>query len=260
MPGWQIFSAIALRKLPEIMPRMNPVELRVQQIFNAWELSKSKLSDHEQQHLEDLRQLERPDLDHVTKETAQDREDKWCKEKSEFQFGEHNERLSYVQYLFLKQKFSSDIKDQWLLPQASYDVQQDQNLLDTARRALREQLNIVNGYRIVSKIPSSVYSFRYPKKIVGLTGYRGAKVFFLKAQLDHPNPSVIEAVDDEKNSDKLKWLTNEEARSIVNKNYMTSFDKGLLHEKRVDISKVYAKAARYVDKLQAQMELASREA
>lgn len=244
MINWQVFSAVALRRLPLIEPQMNPIELRVQQVFSAWEVANSKLSQHEVQHLEDIRNRDDPDSEVIIKETAQDKLDAWSKEKSTFEFVKHDDRFTKTEYLFVKQKFGTDIKDQWLLPQASYDSEKDENLLDTARRALLDTVNIFNGYRIVSKIPSSVYSFKYPKKIVNLTGYHGAKVFFLKAQLDSPSVQVLENVDSAKNNN-LKWQTREEAFKLAKLKYMKSFNEGLLTENRVDTQRILKKALGY---------------
>lgn len=245
MTRWQMFSAVALRRLPEVIPRKDPIELRIQQIFSAYEDAKSRLSKHELQHLQDVKLKESQDADVVITETAQDREDRWIKAKSGFTYVDFDNRLTKTQYLFAKIKFNTDIKDQWLLPQASFDRGLgDENLPDTARRALKETLNIINGYRIISRIPSSVYSFRYSKKIAHLTGYDGAKVFFLKANLDLPSRSVLEAIDSSKN-DRLKWVTHDEASQIVGKSYMSGFRQGLLSEDRVDVDKVLKKASKY---------------
>lgn len=233
MPRWQIFCGVALRRLPELVPRMNSIESKVQEVYSAYEVAKSKFSNHELQHLEDLKLKDSDDVDIVIKETALDKEDRWLKEKEGFQFGEYDDRLTYTHYLFLKQNFGTDIKSQWLLPQATYDSKLDENFLHTARRALKDSLGIINGYRIVSKIPSSVYSFRYPKKITQLTNYHGAKVFFLKAHLDSPTSDVLDAIDETKNRDKLKWLTRDEALTEVHKRYMKSLDGGLLCCKRI---------------------------
>lgn len=242
MPRWQIFCAVALRRLPELVPRMNSIESKVQAVYNAYEVAKSKLSNHELQHIEDTRLKESDDPDIVIKETALDKEDQWMKEKEKFQFGEYDDSLTYTKYLFLNQKFGTDIKSQWLLPQAFFDNKLDEDFLHTARRALKESLGITNGYKLVSKIPSSVYSFRYPKKIVQQTNYNGAKVFFLKAQLDNPSSDVTNAIDEAKNQDKLKWLTKDEAFREIHNRYMTSLNEGLLNEKRVDVDKVLSKA------------------
>lgn len=248
MTRWQIFSACALRRLPELVPQMDVIETRVQNIYNAYEVAQSKLSQHELQHIEDKRLKESDDPDVIIKETAQDREDRWILEKSKFEFGPYDDRLTKVHYLFLKQKFGSDIKDQLLLPQAEYDAKQDQNLLETARRALLQSFNIYNGFKIVSKIPSSVYSFRYPKKITEMTGFHGAKVFFLKAHLDTPSDSVLAALDAAKNNN-IRWLTKSEAFEVINRRYMTSLEQGLLHENRVDVKRVLERAARYAGSL-----------
>lgn len=245
MKRWQVFSAVALRRLPELMPQRDPIELKVQQIFQAWEDSKSRYSAHEVQHLEDLRIKKSEQEEIIVKETAQDREDRWVLERSTFQTGEYDDKSSKTHYLFTKCKFGTDTKDQWLLPQAMFDRKLgDENLVDTARRALKESLDIINGYRIISKLPSSVYTFRYPKKIMELTGHYGARVFFIKANLDMPDNKVLDAIDSSKN-DKLKWVTRDEAQEIVNKKYMTSFSQGLLHENRVDVDKVLEQATRY---------------
>lgn len=245
MSQWQIFSAVALRRLPIIEPQLSSIELKVQQIFSTLEVAKSKFSQHELEHLEDIKNIE--DIDKtVTKETAQDKLDAWCAEKDKFTFGKYDERLSLTEYLFMKQKFGSDIKDQWLLPQTSYDSEKDENLLDTARRALLESLNIFNGYRILSKIPSSVYSFRYPKKIVKLTGYDGAKVFFLKAQLDLPSAEVLDRLNPLKN-DNIKWQTKDEAFKLAKTRYMRSFSGGLLSEERVNENRVLKRALDYAN-------------
>lgn len=244
MTRWQIFSACALRRLPELVPQMDAIESRVQNVYNIYEVARSKLSKHELQHLEDKRIKDLDDPDVIIKETAQDREDRWLAEKAKFEYGKYDDRLTKVHYLFLEQKFGSDIKDQLLLPQAEYDAKQDQNLLDTARRALLKSFNIHNGFKIVCKIPSSVYSFRYPKKIVQMTGFDGAKVFFMKAHLDTPSDIVLDAVDCSKNN-KIKWLTRDEAFKAVHQKYMTSFNECLLHEKRVDAVRVLERATRY---------------
>lgn len=242
MPRWQIFCAVALRRLPELIPRMNSIESKVQSVYSAYEVAKSKLSNHELQHLEDIKLKESEDVDVVIKETALDKEDRWLKEKEKFQFGEYDDRLTYTHYLFLNQKFGTDMRSQWLLPQAPFDNNLDEDFLHTARRALRDSLGIMTGYKLVSKIPSSVYSFRYPKKIVKLNNYHGAKVFFLKANLDNPSPDILDAIDDTKNRGKLKWLTKDEAFKEIHKRYMTSLNEGLLHEKRVDVNRVLEKA------------------
>jgi hypothetical protein len=247
MIRWQVFSAIALRRLPELIPKKDAIETKVQGIFQAYEAAKSTYSQHEMQHLEDSKAKDSEDIEVIIRETAQDREDRWLKEKSEFKFAEHNDRLSKMQYLFVYKKFGTDIKDQWLLPQATFDRELgDTNLLDTARRALKNDLNVVNGYRIISKIPSSVCFFSYPRKVQKMTGYHGAKVFYLKAHLDSPSSSVLEATDDSNNSSGLKWMTREEALSNVSKTYIRALSLGLLHEDRVDVNKVLRQASKYV--------------
>lgn len=248
MSSWQIFSAVALRRLPELVPRKDIIESRVQEIFSAWEVAKSKLSNHEMEHLKDLSVKESGDPDVIIKETAQDRLDRWLKEKSSFEFGQYDESLTLTKYLFVRQKFGTDIKEQWLLPQAAYDSNLDKSLLDTARRAICELLDIKNGYTIVSKIPSSLYTFRYPNKIVEMTGYRGARVFFLKAHIDSPSDSVSKALNSNLD-DRLKWLTKNEANDLVNKKYMASFSQGLLHENRVNTDYVLSRAAGYAGTL-----------
>lgn len=256
MTRWQIFSACALRRLPELMPQADIIESRVQNIFATYEVARSKLSTHELQHLEDKRLKESDDPDVIIKETAQDREDRWNAEKSKFEFGKYDDRLTKVHYLFLEQKFGSDIKDQLLLPQAEYDAKQDQNLLDTARRALLQSFNIFNGFRIVSKIPSSVYSFRYPKKIVQMTGFDGAKLFVLKAHLDSPSDKVLEALNGT-NNNRIRWLTKDEAFKVVKRKYMISLSQGLLHENRVNTTVVLERAARYASSLDKHQQQAS---
>lgn len=228
MTRWQIFSAVALRKLPEIIPRKDIIELKVQEIFSAQELAHSRYSRHE---LED-------------NVIAQDREEAWNKQKELFIPAKHDERLSLMQYLFKRQKFGSDIKDQWLLPQAEYDPKQDEHLFDTARRALKESINIDDGYKIVSKIPSSVYVFKYPRKIVDQTGAVGAKVFFMKAHLDLPSEFVLNQTRQEEYKD-LKWLTRKEAMdgAEVHKRYMISLSAGLLHENKVNVNRILLKAS-----------------
>lgn len=227
------------------MPRRDPIETKVQDVFNSWEIARSRLSQHELQHLEDIRLKDSTDVDVIIKETAQDKEDKWLKERSTFEFGAYDERLTKIQYLFVKQKFPNESEGRWLLPFALFDSQQDQHLLDTARRALKESLNIFNGYKIVSKVPSAVYTYKYPKSIAKLTNHGGAKVFFLKAHLDSPSPAVLEAVDSSKSSDRLQWLTRDEAVDCIDKKYLSSLSQGLLHERRVDIERVLHKASIY---------------
>jgi len=184
----------------------------------------------------------------LVKETAQDRLDKWMKIKSEFKFAEHNDRLSKSRYLFINTRFNTDIKDQWLLPQEIFDrAEGDRDLVDTARRALKKNLSIINGFTIISKIPSSCYSFKYPKKLVDSIGYDGAQVFFLKANLDRPDQSVQDAIDDTKHSN-LKWLCRDEAYDIVHKVYMRKFDQGLLHEDKVRIERIISRAKDYASK------------
>lgn len=255
MTSWQVFSAVALRRLPELIPRMDPLHTKVQEIFSVYEVAKSRYSQHEMDHLNDISAKEKDET--VIKETAQDRLDKWVKEKSTFEFGKYDDRLTYIEYLFLNQKFGTDIKDQWLLPQAMYDSKRDDSLIDTARRALLESFNIFNGFRIVSKIPSAVYSFRYPRKIVESTGYKGAKVFFLKAHLDYPSAKVLDALDSAKNAN-LKWLTRKEAMDNVHKKYMISFSQGLLHEERVDTDRVLERASKYADSLKTKQNVMSQ--
>lgn len=245
MTKWQVFSAVALRRLPELLPKRDQIEIKVQHTFDLWENAKSRYSKHELRHLEDKRLEGGEDNNVIIKETAQDIEDVWLKEKAKFQFSEHDDRLSKTQYLFMKIKFGTDSKEQWLLPQAQFDRKLgDIDLMDTARRALKESLNIVNGYRILSKIPSSVYSFKYPKKVASMTGHDGAKVFFIKADLDLPDASALQAIDSTK-SDKITWVTRDEALDIVKRKYMMDFSRGLLHEKRVDVNKVLKHAAQY---------------
>lgn len=248
MTRWQVFSAVALKRLPELRPQKDLIETKVQQIFDAYEVAKSRYSKHELQMIEDKKALESEDSDIVVKETAQDREDRWLKDASTFVPGNYDDRLAKTQLMFIKQKFGSHNKDQWLLPQLAYDENQDGNLVDTARRALRESLSIVNGFTIVSRIPISVYSFKYPKKVVPITGYDGAKVFFINAHLDQPSPQVLEAIDAVKN-DNLKWLTGSEAYTLVAKGYMKSLSSGLLSEKRVDIRYVIERAKHYNEKV-----------
>lgn len=247
MTRWQVYCAVALRRLPELMPKRDPIELKVQQIFNAYEAAKSRYSQHEMQHEEELKLKNNSDSEVIIKETAQDRLDKWMKNKSEFKFADYNDRLSQTHYLFVNTRFGTDIKDQWLLPQATFMRELgDQDLMDTARRALKEQLGIINGFTIVSRIPSSHYKFRYPRKVVDSIGFDGAAVFYLKANLDRPSKAVRDAIDSDKNVN-MKWLTRSEARSVVSKEYMAGFQLGLLHEDRVDIRKVLKQAAVYAE-------------
>lgn len=251
MTKWQVFCAVALRKMPDLIPRRNLIELKVQEIFNAYEIAMSKYSDHEMQHFEDMKNKEDESVNVIIKETAQDREEQWSKELDKFTPGPYDERLTYVKYLFVRQNFGSDPTPRLLLPQAQYDCENDLDLLSTGRRALRETLNLTNGFTIVSKIPSSVYSYKYPKKVRASAGYDGAKVFFLKANLDRPSRSVLEAIggvgdkaksvaNGEKGEEaKFVWLTRSEALNRIGcLDYMKSFSRGLLHEDRVDISRV----------------------
>lgn len=247
MNRWQIFSAIAIKRLPELKPQADPIEARVQHVFTAYEMACSRYSEHELQILEDKRLAESQDADIVIKETAQDREDNWLKNSTSFAPGQYDERLTKLQLLFIKSKFGSDIKDQWLLPQLAYDSQKDETLIETARRALRESLNIINGYTIVGKVPMSVCSFKYPQKVVPLTGYQGAKVFYINAHLDQPSPQVLEALDPVRNSN-IKWWTIEEATGSVEKDYLKSLVSGLPSEARVDIKRVIERAKQYSDR------------
>lgn len=244
MTRWQIFCAVALRKLPSLMPKKNAIEIKVQELFNSYEIANSRFSNHELQLIEDAKP--KNEDDHAVQltliETAQDREDLWNKERSEFQIGPYDDRLTKIQYIFIKQNFGSDPVPRWLLPQAEYDSKLDNSLLDTGRRALAQCLKINNGFTIVSKIPSSVYSYKYPKKIRERLNYDGAKVFFLKAHLDGASRSVLKAIDSDKNKDtdgcdKFKWLTRNEAfeqENKINLDYMRSLSQGLLHEDRVE--------------------------
>lgn len=246
MTRWQVFGAVALRRLPEVISKRDPIHMRVHQIFESIEVSKSRYSQHELQHLQDIKMKEDESLVQAG-ETAQDREDRWLKEKESFKFAEYDDRLAKTQYLFIHSRFGTDVKDQWLLPQTTFDRELgDKNLIDTARRALKESLNMCNGYTIVSKIPSSVCSIKYPKKVQEITGYDGSKVFFLKAHLDLPDASVLEALDTSKN-ERLRWMTQDEAVAVVPKTYMSSFSSGLLSERCVDESRVLNHAAQYVN-------------
>lgn len=231
MTRWQIFTAVALRKMPELQARPDPVEARVQSIFTSYEIAKSRLSEHELLSLNDF-------------QAAKDKEDLWAKSALNLKIAPHNERLTYTQYLFVKQKFGDDLKDQWLLPQASYSSEQDADLAETARRCLRETLNISSGYVMLGKIPSSHYSFRYPRKIAQSTGYKGAKVFFMKANLDKPGQDMLQILDESGGVDgRIKWLTEKEAHDAVHKKYMSSFARGLFSEERVDADRVLRKVA-----------------
>lgn len=255
MTKWQIFGAAALRKLPELIPKRDPIELKVQEMFWQWELSLSRYSQHEMDHIADQKAKEDPDL--IIKQTAQDREDQWTKELEKFKAAPHNDRLSQVQYLFVDHKFGSDIKDQWLLPHAEYDPKQDKTLACTIRRALNTHVNIVNGYRILSPVPSSVYTFKYPKKIAGLTGFDGAKVFFVKAHMDKPSDRVLSATNEEEHKN-VRWLTRKEAsQGLVKRRYMESFGRGLLHENRVDTNRVYDIARRYAKAIRSKASVAN---
>lgn len=247
MSRFQIACAVALRQLPELIPKRDAIEVKVQRVFDAYESSQSSYSDHEMQHLEDKQTAEDSSSTRIIKETAQDKLDRWRKEKSQFRYAEHVERMSKFRYLFIKSKFGSDIKDQWLLPQAFFDRElDDHDLMDTARRALREKLNIINGYTIISRIPSSHYKFFYPKKVRDEVGADGAIVFFLKANLDRPSDHVRQMVFPDK-SDKLAWMTKDEATKVVHKDYIHRLALGLLHEDRVNIDYVINKANRYVE-------------
>lgn len=247
---WQIHAVLVLRRLPELFPKPDPILSKVQEIFNAHEVALSKFSDHEMQHMAETKPKDDDEETEVSlNETAQDKLDRWTKEKSQFTFAEYDHRLAQTQYLFTKQKFSkSDDIERWLMPQIEYNSQLDSTLLDTARRAIKEQLGVETGYKVISKIPSSCYSFNYPKKLVDEIGYRGAKVFFIKALLDKPNASVLKAIDDSKN-DNLKWSTIEEASIFVKSKYLKGLQKGLLSEKSVDINLVLKKAAGYAKEL-----------
>lgn len=248
MTRWQVYSAIALKRLPELRPQKDLIETKVQQIFNAYEVAKSRYSKHEMQMIEDKKALESEDSEIVVKETAQDREDRWIKDASSYVPGDYDDSLAKTHLLFMKQRFGSDTRDQWLLPQILYDKKQDENLVDTALRALRESLNIVNGFTIVSRIPISVYSYRFPKPVISITGYDGAKVFFINAHLDQPSPQVWKAIDPTTN-ENLKWLTRDEAFTLVSKRYMKSLSSGLILEKRVDVRNVIEKARQYSEKV-----------
>lgn len=233
MTRWQIFTAVALRKMPELLARPDPIEAKVQSIFSTYEIAKSRYSEHEILGTQDI-------------QAAKDKEDLWSKEAIGFKAAPYDDRLTYTQYLFVKQKFGTDLKDQWLLPQASYSSGQDADLSDTARRSLRETLNVINGYVFLGRVPSSHYTFRYPRKIAQSTGYIGAKVFFMKANLNKPSQSVLEALDETSDSNgHLKWLTEQEAHQAVHKKYMASFARGLFSEERVDVDRVLRMASDY---------------
>lgn len=250
MTQWQVFCAVALRKLPEVVPRLNPIELKVREVFSAYELAMSKYSQHELQHLQDMKDKESEETSVIIRETAQDREERWANERKGFSLGEFDERLTYTRYLFIKQNFGSDPCEKWLLPQEQYDEKIDQDLMDTARRALSSKLKISNGFTIVSKIPSSVYSYKYPKRVCDSVGYGGAKVFFLKAHLDRPSKSVLSrlggSISDISGNENLKWLTRHEAMEQISPlDYIKSFSHGLLHEDKTDYVKVLKQARQY---------------
>lgn len=246
MTRWQTFGAVIFRRLPETIPQRDPIQIRLQQIFDHYEWSKSRYSQHELQHIQDIKVKKGEEVtDVISNETAQDREDRWSREKEQFKFAPYDHRLSVTQYLFVKSKFGSDIKDQWLLPQTTFDRNLgDINLIDTARRAIKDSLNIVSGYKVVSKVPSSVHSFKYPKKVQQMTGFDGATIFYLKAHLDQPNASVQQAIDTSSN-ERLQWVTLDEATKIVGKHYLRGLSAGLLHEKQVDVNLILRKASDY---------------
>lgn len=243
MTRWQVFCAVALRKLPELIPKRNAIETKVQEIFSAWEVANSKFSNHEMDLMREAKAKESEDAPSLTLiETAQDREERWNKEKADFTFGPYDDRLTKIQYIFVKQRFGSDPNVRWLLPQAEYNSDLDTTLSDTGRRAINEHLKIINGYKIVSKIPSSVYSYKYPKQIRDKLNYDGAIVFFLKAHLDGPSKTVLDALDnvktrDSDGNDRLRWLTKNEAFDEIKTDirYLRSFSQGLFHEDRIDM-------------------------
>lgn len=276
MTRWQIFSAVALRKLPELMPPKDPIHAKVQDIYYKYELAKSRLSKLELEQLEEKQIKNEDGSDFASKETVQDKLDRWAKDLADYQVGPYDHRMTLIQYLFVKQKFGSDPNEKWLLPQTEYNRKTDEHLMDTARRGLRETFNIVNGYKIVGKVPSSVYSYRYPKQIVAKTNFDGAKVFFLKAHLDGPDESVLRALglssdkqgqnsatataskatqadsssnlqnESQPSPAQLRWLTRAESENLVEcKNYSRCFSQGLFHENQVDVDRVYRKASSY---------------
>lgn len=246
---WHIYSAVILRRTPVVLPEINIIEKKVQSLFENYENAHSNLSDHEIRHQRDKELAQRmaseenpssEDIEAAARQTAQDFEDASKLERSQFEFGpyktkDENNRKSFNRcldkdlILVLNQKFGSDTKNQWLLPQAQN--RDDELLIDTARRALTESIGLdaMLQCRFLGTVPASVYAFNYPKKIASQINVKGAKVFFLKAFTDQEK--VVGQLD-------YEWLSREECSKKVHSSYWSRVQQCLLCEQRVDPSEV----------------------
>nr|XP_027195750.1 39S ribosomal protein L46, mitochondrial-like [Dermatophagoides pteronyssinus] len=276
---WDLFAGICLQRCPLIVPELNWLEKRAQNMFNKIELANSLYSDHEMRHFENLRRAERiasgvnvseKDLEEAAKQTAQDFEEASIKEMKQFQFGNsvtkadlsNNEKsidrsLDKYLYLVIKTKLGSN--EHWLFPQEQYQPDQDKSLRQTAERALENCFPSKKDkspsviVKFLGNCPSAFYSYRYPRQLIDERQKQGARIFLFKCQLDVNEKGKHSAIQDKtfgnrilkaENSIDFSWLTRNELCQRLPERYWKQLGLAIYPDEIINIDKLIQSSKR----------------
>ena len=238
-----------------ISPQLNIIQSSMKEAMMRNEVAKSLYSDHELRHLEDVRRAERlaskstevdeKDLEHASKQTAQDFEDISAQELNAASFAGrttkadkdndvHSLKRCLDRRLMLVTKVPLGQETcHWLLPMILHSEDgTSQSLRQTAERAIScLSDSLLDNLVFLGNCPSSVYSYRYPSKIRStMDGKEGGRIFFFKAQVKNSKKFTGKEI---KGQD-YQWLTREEAANLMStqgtKRYWNCLSNAFLFE------------------------------
>ncbi|XP_015785404.1 39S ribosomal protein L46, mitochondrial [Tetranychus urticae] len=234
-PKWDIFAALCMERRPVIAPEMNMIEKAVYNLMAKYEANKSLLSDHEVRIIRDKERQERlasgvevssEDFDKASLETAQEFEDRFASELEKLEFypkktkdDETNNTKSLNRCLDRRLLFFTSMKvgnsDKWTLPMVKIENQSSlREAIDGLVTDLFQE-NQVN-LKVIGNAPLAVYTYKYGTKNRENLGSIGCKIFILKAFHLDGNASIK---SDESRFNDFQWLTIEEARKIIPKEF-----------------------------------------
>lgn len=235
---WHVYGSVCLERLPVISAELTDVEQEFQQVLIDIENENSMLSDHELRHLADKRLAEmrkREDYEETETDavrvTALEDEDKWHQELKTISPASRiteadkaddkkstDRKLDKKLVFVVHQKMGDD--KAWVLPQVLRV--QNENLRQTAERALRSSCGVNLKATFLGNAPCGFYQYKYPQAVRDETGVQGGKVFFFKA--------VTKGGPVEKQSSILDylWISKDEMPQYMKAKYFREIDKFIL--------------------------------
>lgn len=241
---WRIVVAVCVQRLPSLSREKTDVERRYQKLKEQLRVERSRLSDHEleeREYVKQKRERERQALEedvvvessrHSAIEEFEDLLEARQQEVAVFQPSPRptavdrsgnmrsvQRQLDKVLYLLVKKDRSSHC---WQMPQGGL-LGEGESLLQGARRELSEECGSDLRVNFLSSTPSAFLSYHLHHSLPTASDIIGSKVFFLKAQYRGGEVQLNrqELVDH-------VWVTKEEMREYVEEDYFNSVGSTLM--------------------------------